>query len=226
MTTLSPTVAVPLALLALALVGLTVILRARRQLSEKLAFAQEYRSQLDALLEHTEQRTYEWLTLNANRMQAQMGPDGVVRMKPPHANYMVNNYAIVPNGLAEIRKFLSDEFFSQGDLPGQYHALIDDALLRHQGTLLQGLEINGASVRNPFKWLAVGTQVVLALPLWLLASMGVFSRAFASRLKGSSSFRVFSGLVATVGLVSAIIGIVTGWEQFIALARKVVPGAF
>ena len=226
MPALSPSVAVALAFVAVALVGLGVISRARRKLSEHLAFAEEYRSQLDVLLERAEQGTYEWLTLNANRMQAQMGPDGVVKMRPPHANYIVSNYAIVLNGLAEIRKFLSDELFSRGNLPGQYHALIDDALLRHQGTLIHGLKINEASLRNPFKWLAAGTQTVLALPLLLLASLGVLSRAFTSRVRGSTFFRILSGLVAAVGLFSAVVGIVTGWEQFIAIARKVLPGAF
>jgi len=226
MHTVSPFIAVAILLVAAALVGLGIILRARIQLSEQLAFAEEYRSELDALLERAEQATYEWLTLNANRMQAQMGPEGVVNMRPPHANYIINNYAIVPNGLAEIRKFLSDDLLSRGNLPTQYHALIDDAILRHQGTLLEGRRINWASVRNPIKWLAVGTQAALALPLGLLVSLGVLPRAFASRVRSSSGFRVLSGLVATVGFVSGVFGLVTGWEQFIAIARKVMPGAF
>ena len=226
MPTNHPAAFVALALLAVAAVGCGALLRARSRLTDQLVFAAEYREHLHALLERRERGPYEWLTLNANRMQVQMGSDGVIRMRPPHANYFVNNYAIVLNGLAEIRKYFSDDYLSRTDLPGQYGALIDDALLRHQGTVMEHRRLNGLSLRNPFNWLALGTQKLLAIPLWLLASLGVMSRGFASRVSSSSGFRVFSGLVAAVGFVSAVVGLVTGWEQFAAVVKRVVPGAF
>jgi hypothetical protein len=223
---LHPTTVVAFAPLAVVAVGLGSLLRARRHITEQLLFAAEYRKHLHVLLEQRDGQAYEWLTVNANRMQSHMGSAGFLTMRPPHASYMVSNYAIVLNGLAEIRKYLSDSYLSGTDLPAQYGALIDDALLRHHGTLAERRRFNSGSLKNPFTWLAVGTQKLLAAPLWLLASLGVLSREVASRVASSSAFRVLSGVAATVGFVSAVVGLVTGWEQFIVIARSVVAGAF
>jgi hypothetical protein len=226
MPSLPPTTAVAIALLAVVALGLCSLLRARRRITEQVVFAAEYRERLHVLMEQRDGQAYEWLTVNANRMQAQMGDGGLVTMRPPHATYMVSNYPVVLNGLAEIRKFFSDGYLSGTDLPAQYGALIDDALLRHHGTLIERHRINGASLKNPFTWVAVGTQKLLAAPLWLLASLGVVSQRLAARVAASSLFRMLSGIVATVAFLSAVVGLVTGWEQFIAITRKVVAGAF
>jgi hypothetical protein len=226
MPSLHATTVVAFALLSVVAVGLASLLRTRRHIIEQVAFAAEYRKHLHVLLEQHDGQAYEWLTVNANRMQSQMGSGGVVTMRPPHSTYMVSNYAIVLNGLAEIRKYLSDSYLSGTDLPAQYGALIDDALLRHQGTLVERRRFASESLRNPFTWVGVGTQKLLAVPLWLLASLGVLSRGVVSRVAASPAFRVLSGVVATVGFVSAVVGLVTGWEQFIVIARRVVAGAF
>ena len=226
MPALSPLLWVALAVVAVALAGLVAIARAHARLRQKLTLAVEFRSQVDAFLEEGNRDTYEWLTLHATRMQAQMGSEGIVTFRPPHANYVVNNYPIVVNALSELRKCLTDDMLSRGNLPHQYHALIDDALLRHQGTLTERLRLNGKSLRNPLQWAAFGTQWLLSLPLWFMASLGIISRSSATHLVASAVFRIVAGVAAAVGFISAIVGLVTGWEQFISIARKVLPGAF
>ncbi|MEO8460619.1 MAG: hypothetical protein ABI451_08830 [Dokdonella sp.] len=138
---------------------------------------------------------------------------------------MINNYQIVPNLLAELRKCLSDPLLSH-NLLTQYHAMLDDALLRHQGSLAERHSSAKAAVRNPFTWLAVGFRTVLAAPLWFLAALGIVSRSFASRVEASHVYRVLSGTVAAISFISAVVGIVTGWEQFAAIVRKLIPSAF
>lgn len=222
----SPLVLVCLVLGAIALTGLLSLVRARVQLTEALSFTLEFQDNLHALLQQGGRETYEWLTRNAVRMQHQLGGFGVVTFRPPYANYVVNNYEVVTNGLAEIRKALSDGLLARGGLAAQYHALIDDALMRHQGIVQERARQNSASLRNPLTWLAVGTQALLAAPLWLLASLGVLPTRLVSRVRASSIFRVVSGTIAAVDFVSAVVGLVTGWSQFLEIARKVVPGAF
>jgi hypothetical protein len=104
--------------------------------------------------------------------------------------------------------------------------MLDDALLRYQGSLVERREDCLAALRNPFTWLAVGFRTVLAAPLWLLAALGIVSRSFALRVESSRIYRVLSGTVAAISFLSAVVGLVTGWEQFVAFMRKVVPGAF
>jgi hypothetical protein len=170
--------------------------------------------------------TYEWLTLSASRMQRQLGSEGFITFRPPFANYVVNNYVVVPNVLMEIRKCFTDDVLSRGDLPAQYHALLEDALLRHEGTVRERIRLNTQSLFNPLKWFTRGVRVLLGLPVWVLESVGLISKASGDRFKSSRFFQFASGVAALVGFISAVIGLVTGWEPFLVLARKVVPYAF
>lgn len=226
MPTLSPLLWVVLTVVAVMSAGLVSLARNHARLRQKLALTIKYRSEVDALLKEGRHDTYEWLMLHATRMQAQMGNEGVVTYRPPHANYVVNNYPIIINSLSELRKYFTDDSPYRGNLPRQYHALIDDALLRHQGTLTERLRLNAESLRNPLKWAARGTQWLLSLPLWFMASLGIISRSSATRFAASPAFRVVAGLATAVGFISAVVGLVTGWEQFISIARKILPDTF
>jgi hypothetical protein len=214
-----------LILLAIAVVvGFVALFRQKSNISTALIFAAEYRERVNELVVH-EADVYEWLMLNANRMQNQMGGQGLVAFRPPFSNYVVNNYPVVLNVLSELRKCLSDQTLSM-NLLGQYHAVLDDALLRHQGSLVERREHALANLRNPFVWLAFGFRTILAAPLWLLVALGIFPRSLASRLQSSHIYRILSGIVAGIGFVSAVVGLVTGWGQFVLILQKAVPNAF
>lgn len=215
-------------LLALALlfaIGFVALLRSASKLAADLAFAAEYREQFHTFVDQDNSYAYAWLTLNANRMQAQMGSQGLMTFKPPFANHMVRNYPVVLNVLPEIRKCLADQLLSR-NLLSEYASLFDEALMRYQGSLREQHQQAISLTKNPVVWLASGIRSVLAVPLWFLASAGVLPRSFASRIVGSSIFRLLSGLAATVGFISAIVGLVTGWEQFAVILCNLLPVAF
>lgn len=214
-----------IALAALFAIGFASLLRSAAKIALELEFTNEYREKLHAFVEQEGSSAYSWLTLNANRMQEQMGSQGLMTFKPPFANHMIHNYPVVLNVLPEIRKCLTDQLLSR-NLLHEYTSLLDEALMRYQGSLIERHRETVALVKNPVVWLASGIRSVLAAPLWFLASAGVLPRWFASRIVGSSVYRVLSGVIATVGFVSAIVGLVTGWEQFAVILRRVVPGAF
>ena len=214
-----------LALAALFAIGLVSLLRSVSDVASNLEFTREYRDKFHEFVDQGNSQAYAWLTLNANRMQAQMGSQGLMTFKPPFANHMIRNYPVVLNVLPEVRKCLSDELLSRS-LLNDYASLLDEALMRYQGSLFEHHRVAVAAAKNPVVWLASGIRSVLALPLWLLASAGVLPRSFASRIVGSSFYRVLSGVVATVGFTSAIVGLVTGWEQFAVILRKLVSGGF
>ncbi|MCE5233222.1 MAG: hypothetical protein ABFC67_00020 [Mizugakiibacter sp.] len=225
MPTLAPGTWLLLSLAAVAAVGAIVLVRSVARLASDLVFTTQYRERVHVLVEHADGAVYEWLTLNVNRMQVQMGPQGLITFRPPFANHVIQNYPVVLNVLPELRRCLSDQLLSR-NLLGQYHALLDDALLRHQGSLTGRHQQAVASAKNPIAWLTAGVRTLLAAPVWFLATVGVISRSFASRVVASSFYRLLAGLVATVGFVSAVVGLVTGWEQFAAILRRFVPGAF
>ena len=210
----------------LAVIGLIRLGIVRWRLTSQLFFVFDYRQRLDQLMQKRDRETYELLTLNATRMQAQLGAEGVLAFRPPFANYIVPNYPVVVNALAELRKCFSDESLSRGDLPAQYHALIEDALLRHEGTVHERVRRNTSALANPLKWFLTGVEWALGVPVWVLESFGLISRTSSTRFKASATFRVASGLAALVGFCSAVVGLVTGWEPFLAMVRKVLPYAF
>lgn len=211
---------------AVGAIGAVRLLAARSRLAGNLNYVVEFRQKLGHLMGSQDRNVYEWLTMNANRMQVQLGDGGIMTFRPPFANYVVHNYPVVLNVLAELRKCFSDSLLSRGDLPNQYHALLDDALLRHEGTLRELRRRNSMSLRNPLKWLPVGASWLLALPVWLLESFGLVSHSVASRIEGSRVFRLISSLAAFFAFVSAIVGLVTGWEPFLAILHRVAPSAF
>ena len=214
-----------LGLALLFVIGFFDLLRAAFKIASRLEFTAQYREKFHEFVDQTDHNAYAWLTLNSNRMQAQMGAQGLITFKPPFASHMIHNYPVVLNVLPEVRKCLADELFSR-NLLHQYASLLDEALMRYQGSLLERHRMAVDSAKNPVVWLASGIRSVLSAPLWFLASAGVLPRSFASRIASSSFYRVLSGLVATVGFISAIVGLVTGWEQFAVILRKLVPGAF
>lgn len=207
------------ALTAFFAVGLIALLRSVSKIASDLTFTVEYREKFHVFIDQDDPCAYEWLTLNANRMQGQMGSQGLLTFTPPFANHMIRNYPVVLNVLPELRKCLADEVLSRS-LLSDYASLLDESLLRYQGSLLERHRQALALAKNPVAWLASGIRSVLAVPLWFLASAGVLPRSFTSRIVGSSFYRVLSGLVATVGFTSAIVGLVTGWEQFAGILRK------
>jgi hypothetical protein len=95
MASLSPAAWLLFALAIIAVVGFGVLLRANAKVTASLAFTAEYREQLNALVTQEDAGIYEWLTLTANRMQSQMGNQGVLTFRPPFANYVVHNYPVV-----------------------------------------------------------------------------------------------------------------------------------
>ena len=213
-----------LAVLAILLcIGFFDLALARAQHASALLFVFEFRQKLAVFMQSVDREVYEWLTMNATRMQQQLGSGGILSFKPPFANYIIPNYVVVPNALMEIRKCLEDSVLARGHLASQYASLLDDAILRHEGTVHERIRLNTRSLLNPLKWLTRGVSVILGLPVWVLQSVGLISESSGTRLRKSRGFEILSGFSTLVGFVSAVVGLVTGWEPFIALARKAMP---
>lgn len=225
MPTLAPGTWFFVSLAALCAIGVVTLIRSVRALAAELAFVTEYRDRIHTFVERADATAYEWLTLNANRMQNQLGLQGLMDFRPPFANHVIHNYPVVLNVLPELRKCITNQALSR-NLLGDYHALLEEALLRHQGLLLQRHSNAVGSLRNPVVWLTTGIRSVLAAPLWFLSSAGLLPSSVASRVAGSRFYRVVAGLVATVGFVSAVVTLVTGWEQFVSILRKLAPSTF
>lgn len=202
------------------LIGLAMLIRRGVQLSEREAFANEFADKLLSYIKSGGQDgvAYGWLVHRSNKMQIQLGSDGIMALyRPPYATQQYRNFPILLNILPELRRTFGDEVLSRGDLSHQYSMLLNETLTRHAGTLSDLREDLTRSIKNPIIWLREGVRALIALPLSLLGWLGVLSEMTISRMTGSKFFEGLSGLAAVVGFASAVMGIAVGWHEFVQL---------
>jgi hypothetical protein len=195
-------------------IGLARLLRERKLLSKKSTFTQDYIEHLTTYIgsfgNHYE--SYNWLVHRMDKMQNQMGADGICALyQPPHTPTQYLNYAIILNTLPNLRNALRES--NNSNIYHHSNSLID-ALIRHQGTLHDLGELNNKSLRNPVIWLREGVRAITASPLTLLGWLGVLSEATVSRLASGRLFLGISAFGGLVAFISAVMRIVLGWEAF------------
>ena len=147
-------------------------------------------------------------------MQNQMGSQGVIsKFKPPYADYVISNYAIVLNMVPSLNEAFRDYLLR--DQAEQYARAIDEALLRHHGLLCDGYDQLYSKLRNPLAWFQEGIGQVAGLPLYALGMFGVISLSTAGNIISSAIFRVLSGVLTFIGFSSGILTLIVGWDEFL-----------
>lgn len=164
--------------------------------------------------------SYYWLIHRSEKMQTQLGVQGVINgYQAPYSKYRVNNYPVILNIIPEINKYLQHEILD--NLATQYINLISETLVRHKGCL-DDLDCDLLKrIKNPLIWFSEGVSLVVSVPFYLLRIFGVLSSQHVNYITSSKYFSVFSGLISFIGFVSAIITIVLGWDDFFIAINKV-----
>ena len=182
---------------------------------EYLNFASEY---LDQFAKYISSRgddleTYSWLLKRSNKFQNQMGSYGVLGFfKPPYQNYQIRNYPVIVNILPEIRKLFNDRLFQ--DTIGQYVELMQNMMVSYIGVLENYSDIKSKEILNPIIWFREGIKSITSFPVFVLNWIGVISITTLDRMTSNFLFKFLSRLVALAGLVSAVMTIALGWDQF------------
>ena len=201
--------------------GFGRILRERRHISDRCILAVEYWDYLKIYVQSrgNDSQAYAWLIRNSNKMQMHLGANGIyAAYRPPHANFQYANYPIILNMLPDLRNALEDTILCDSDLVRQYSMALQDTLGRHVGSLEDADELNAKALRNPVIWMREGARVITAFPLTLLSWLGVISERSITRFTSGRVFRVISSAATLVGFISAMMGIILGWEQFVQMA--------
>ncbi|MDV2373084.1 hypothetical protein Q5N47_18025 [Vibrio cholerae] len=210
-----------IAVLALFVIGFTSFVMKKNRLDRKVLFLHEF---IEKFREYcnsggNNNEAYGWLIHRSNKMQNQLGSQGIVSsFKPPYANYCINNYAIILNMLPALNESLRESLLhGQAE---QYARAIDEALIRHWGSLSDREEFLGSRLRNPIYWFQQGIRQVTGVPFYILSLFGILSVGTANSIVGSALFGVLSGLVTLVGFASAVLNLVVGWEDFLAKVQQ------
>ena len=99
---------------------------------------------------------------------------------------------------------------------------MDDCLLRYLGHLEELLKDTQKNLRNPIIWFREGFKEIISIPIFLLNWFGIISNKRLSTIKTSVFYKIITGLIALVTLVSGIVTIVVGYDQTIEFIKNMV----
>lgn len=214
------------AVLLVALIGFFKVRRGLINVTEKREFAETFATKLRAYIgsRGKDMEAFAWMIHRSNRMQHQMGQDGVFSVyRPPFANYGIRNYQIIHNMLPTLRQEFDDDILvSQA---AQTANTLQEALLRHLGSIDDVREVCIAELKNPFIWFREGIRALLSVPITLLVWFGVLSERTQTRITANPIFSILSAITAVVGFLSAIVSLILGWDEFTHIAAEWIAAA-
>jgi hypothetical protein len=203
------------------LVGFVSLLRRRRALKVVQTFAIEFRRRF---IEYANSNganydAYHWMTLNANKMQGQMGSAGIMSSfrDPP---YTYSNYPVIINMLPSIRRDINDGLLRSRS--AELTVMFDEILVRYLGTMQQYNEDAIGELRNPLRWFFAGVEQMVSIPLYFVLSFGLVTAGTVGYLQKTFLFRSFSALVVLLGIVASIISVVNDGKAALGHLRALI----
>ena len=211
-------------IIVLCLIGFYQIIKRIKSFNEKYTFAIEYLDALKSYLESNGQdiQSYSWLINRSNKMQNQMGSQGILGFyHPPYQNFAIPNYPLILNMLPDLRNALCDSYLSSS-LAGQYSSTLQEAIIRHIGSIEDAISIQKKYFKNPFVWLRQGIRILLSLPANLLNWLGIITVAAVNKYNSSIIYKILYSIITIIGLISAIMTIVLGWNDFLSIIKALI----
>lgn len=155
---------------------------------------------------------YVWLTMNVSKIQNYVGSFGVTAYKPAFQNYMIKDYPIILNTIPKFR---------EGQVKSLDVGSVDDCLLRYIGYLEDYQKGTQRNLRNPIIWFREGVKEILSMPIFILNWFGIISSRTLNSVKDSLIYKVISGFIALVTLVSGIVTIIVGYDQTLKFINRI-----
>lgn len=211
-------------ILLIFLIGFIQLFRTHSRTRKKHEFASEYRNKfIEFANKYFEQydkwsktgnldnELYVWLTKNVSKIQNYVGGFGVMSYKPAFQNYMINNYQLIINTIPKFREGQVENF----DVTS-----VDDCLLRYIGHIEERIEDTFKNLKNPIIWFRIGFQEIISIPLFILNWFGIFSKSRVNGIMESAIYKIFTGIIALITLLSGIVTIIQGKEKTIEYINR------
>ena len=212
-------------ILLIFLIGFIQLFRNHSNTIKKHEFASEYRNKfIEFANKYFEQydrysksgnldsELYVWLTKNVSKIQSNVGNFGVMSYKPAFQNYMINNYQLIINTIPKFREGQVENF----DVTS-----VDDCLLMYIGHIEELSEETLKNLKNPIIWFRVGFQEIISIPLFVLNWFGIFSKRTVNGIMESTFYKILTGIIALITLLSGIVTIIQGKEKTIEFINKI-----
>lgn len=218
------TLLIILGILTVFIIGFVQVYNRHSRVVKKIDFAVEYRNKFiefsNKYFETYDRwskagdfdgQLYVWLTMNVSKIQGNLGTFGIMDFIAPFQTYRVSNYQIVINTIPKFRDGTVKDFDVNS---------VDDCLLRYIGYLEEYSQDTQKNLRNPIVWFREGFREVLSIPIFILSWFGIISNRTVNAIKDSLIYKVISGLIALVTLVSGLVTIVVGYDQTLDFVKR------
>lgn len=214
---------VVLILFLICILGFIYNANSLKKIRERIQFVGEYREKFVIYVNKIfsdnsfDNDLYMYLTRNVNKIQTELGHDGVFDYVKDNLNNSTHvNYQMIINILPETRSSkMSFPIFRE-----RVHEncqFCDDALIRHEGTI-DAEEINiKKSFFNPLILFKDGISLILYIPVYLLTITNIISNENKNKIINNPIIRYLSLIVSFIVLLSAVVSLVAGWDIFIAV---------
>lgn len=206
-----------LSILTVFIIGFVQVYNRHNRVVKKIDFVGEYRNKFvkfsNKYFENYDRwsrsgnfdgEQYVWLTMNVSRIQNYVGTFGIMDYIAPFQTYKVSNYQIIINTIPKFRDGSIKDFDVNS---------VDDSLLRYIGYLDEYQKDTQRNLKNPIIWFREGFREILSIPIFILSWFGIISNRTLNSIKDSLIYKVISGLIALVTLISSIVTIIVGYDQ-------------
>ena len=182
------------------LIGLISILVELKKITNKHNFASEY---LNKFIEFSNSKgkdttEYDWLILKSEKMQSQL----------------------ILNFIPDIKSELDKKYIVSTDNFNYIINTVRDCLLRHIGLMEEIRDEKVKEVKNPIIWFREGFKLILILPFLIMNQLSLLNDKRYYKVKQSPITKFIASLITFLGLLSVIMNIALGYEEFINLINK------
>lgn len=171
---------------------------------------------------HIDSDKYSAVIMEVDNIQQELGMDGVLNsFYDPLRGMQGRNYQLFMNIMPEIRTAISERNNSiMMERINQLMGLCDDALKRHIGNLERAIEDEKKGLFNPITCLGEGIRWIVGLPVDVLCWAGLYGVSRSQKIKVSTIFKIISNIIVVIGLISSIVTIALGWDEFLIMLQN------
>mgnify|MGYP000623786655 CR=1 FL=1 len=191
----------------------------RERIKTKLAFTKEFFERLKQYIasQGSNIESYSWMIHNSEKMQKTMGQYGRYELFQPACSVgYFQNYPAIINLLPELRSAFDDNIVLSR-LSKQYGSQLQEIILRYLGVLESQQDECISGSHNPIICFKVGCTQVLLFPLQILAWLGILAIGNLNSVQSNLTFKLISNGCILISFLASIVGIVTGWSEFIRI---------
>ncbi|SFI95351.1 hypothetical protein SAMN02910355_0289 [Terrisporobacter glycolicus] len=212
-----------LIIIVIIITGFIKILIKSKKVRNNISECENYRHEVGEFIEKIHQdefsyEAFEYLNSQSYSIQKIIGVFGVAAdYKPSCADYFIPNYQIIIN---EVNNLLS--CYSNGFRKGISDSIImiDSSIGKYIGYAENKRKKMLKDLRNPFVWIREGVRAIVTFPIFFLYWTGIIEYSNYNKIQNNKIIRFGSVFLGTLGFISTLITIITGYEPFMNIVSS------